>query len=92
MTNVRVRKLLWDAVNAEHIAKHSVTVEQVEEVGKNQLAHIKGKKGRYVIIGRSGTRIISVILNRKGTGIYYPVTARDAAKKERKKVYEKEKK
>lgn len=91
MTNVRVRKLIWNYVNRKHIKEHNVSVDQVEEIGKNQLTHLKGKKGRYLIIGRSGFRMLTVIISRKGQGIYYPVTARDAAKKERRRVYEKEK-
>lgn len=92
MTNVKVKHLIWDDTNRKHIEKHNVTVGEVEQAGKNQLVHQKGKKGRYLIIGRVGSRILTVIINRKGIGIYYPVTARDAAKKERKRIYEKEKK
>ncbi|MBI3289964.1 BrnT family toxin [Candidatus Microgenomates bacterium] len=76
----------------EHIKKHRVTVAEVEEVAKNIITHQRAKQGRYSIISRVGTRILTVIVNRRNTGNYYPVTARDAAKKERKKVYEKEKK
>lgn len=47
--------------------------------------------GRYAIFGRAGSRILTVIINRKGIGVYYPVTARDAAKKERQRVYKYEK-
>ena len=91
MTRIVVRKLIWDAYNIEHIKKHNVSVDEVKEIGTKQLAHKKGHSGRYIVIGRAGSRIISVIVKRKGTGIYYPVTARDAAQEERKRVYEKEK-
>lgn len=90
MTRIKVKKLIWDDYNREHISKHKVSVEEVDEAGRNFLAHEKTKKGRYLIIGRVGARMLTVIINRKGTGIYYPVTARDSAKKERIKVYEKE--
>lgn len=92
MTRIIVKQLIWDDVNKEHIKKHDVSKEQVEEVGKNQLAHKKGHSGRYIIIGRSGARILSVVIRRIKTGIYYPVTARDADKDERRRVYEKESK
>jgi len=92
MIRIVVKKLIWDKYNIEHIKKHNVTVAEVEEIAKSTLAHKKAKKGRYLIIGRAGKRILSVVLNRKGLGVYYPVTARDAAKKERRQVYEKEKK
>lgn len=92
MTRILVKKLIWDKWNIEHIKKHGITVEEVENISRNIIAHKKAKQGRYLIIGRAGSRILSVIINRKGVGIYYPVTARDAAKKERRSAYEKEKK
>lgn len=91
MTRIVVKKLVWDEWNIKHIEKHNVRAEEVEKVAKNIIVHKRAKKGRYLITGRVDLRIISVAINRKGLGIYYPVTARDAAKKERKSVYEKEK-
>lgn len=92
MTRIVIKKLVWDKQNVEHIKKHGVTVEEVESISRNIIAHKKAKQGRYLIIGRVGSRILTLIINRKGDGIYYPVTVRDAAKKERRHVYEKEKK
>jgi uncharacterized DUF497 family protein len=92
MTRIVIKKLVWDEYNLELIKKHKVSVNEVEEAIKNLVTHTKGKKGKYIIIGRSGRRIISIIVGREKPNIYYPVSARDAAKKERKKVYEKERK
>lgn len=92
MTRIVVKELVWDKVNLEHIKKHNVAKDEVEEIADNIIVHEKAKEGRYLVIGRIGSRMLTVIVNRRGVGIYYPVTARDAAKKERKKVYEKEKK
>lgn len=91
MTRIKVKIFLWDEWNVAHITKHNVTQEEVEAVGKTLIGHKKGNQGRYLLIGRSGARLISIIVSRKGTGIYYVVTARDASKTERKIVYEKEK-
>lgn len=91
MTRIVVKKLIWDERNTEHIKKHNVTVGQVENLAKNAFIHERAKLGRYLIIGRVGSRILTLIVTRKGVGIYYPVTARDSAKKERRKLYEKEK-
>lgn len=91
MTRIVVKKLVWDSYNVEHIKKHGVTVGEVEEVAKNIITHKKAKLGRYLIIGRVGGRIISVAVSKQKAGVYYPATARDSAKKERKIVYEKEK-
>ncbi len=90
MTRIIVKELIWDDWNIEHIKKHNTEQSDVEEIARNIIAHKRGKQGRYLIIGRVGLRIISVVINRKGIGVYYPVTARDAAKKERRRVYEKE--
>lgn len=91
MTRIIVKKLIWDEWNIEHIKKHNVVKGEAEDVSKNMLAHKIGKKGRYIAIGRSGSRLLSLVLNRKSTGVYYVVTARDASKKERSEIYEKEK-
>lgn len=91
MTKIKIKKLTWQSWNKEHIKKHNVSVEEVEMAAKNMVAHKKGYLGRYIAIGRSGIRILAVIVNREKTGQYVVVTARDASKEERKKVYEKEK-
>lgn len=92
MTRIVVKKLIWDDWNLEHIKKHNVSQQEVLEVTQNILTHEKARQDRYLIIGRTGTRILTVIVDREDVGVYYLVTARDAAKKERKKAYEKEKK
>lgn len=91
MTRIVIKKLVWDEWNKEHIGKHNVTVLEAEEAVADFIVHKKAKKGRYLAIGRSGIRIISLVLKKVTVGVYYVVTARDAAKKERKRVYEKEK-
>lgn len=92
MTRIVIKKLIWDEYNLEHIKKHDVEAAEIEHVARNITGHSKGKKGRYLIFGRIGTRIITIVVRRKEAGIYYPVTARDSAKKERRKVYDKEEK
>ena len=91
MTRIKIRELIWDEYNVEHIKKHNVIVSEAEEAVKNFIAHKAGKKGRYIAIGRSGTRLISLIVRRVNTGVYYLVSARDSSKKERREIYEKEK-
>lgn len=92
MTRIIITELIWDEWNLEHIKKHKVSQKEVVDIAQNIITHKSAKQGRYLIIGRSGSRILTVIISKQGKGIYYPVTARDAAKKERKKVYDKEKK
>lgn len=91
MTRIKIKKLVWDEWNIEHIKKHNITVAETEKAVQNFIAHKKSKKGRYLAIGKSGSRLISMVIRRESTGVYYLVTARDSSKKERKEIYEKEK-
>ena len=91
MTKIIVRQLIWQNWTVEHIKKHNVTIEEAETAVKSIIVNKRGYNGRYVLTGRSGTRILSVIVFRKKIGEYIVVTARDADKKERLKVYAKEK-
>lgn len=90
MTKIIIKFLIWDDYNIEHIKKHNVTQNEVEELTKNIIVHKRAKMGRYIIFGRAGSRILSIVVRRYQAGTYYIVTARDAAKEERKKVYETE--
>ncbi len=91
MTRIVIKELVWDEWNLKHIGKHNVTVEEVKAVAQNLITHQKAKKGRYALFGRVGSRILTLIVKKEKQGVYYIVTVRDAAKKERKNVYEKEK-
>jgi len=92
MTKIVVRQLIFDKFNLEHIKKHGVTPWETQVAGKKIIYHKRTYKGRYLIIGRSGKRLIAMVLKRLDIGKYYLITARDAGKKERRIVYEKENK
>ncbi len=92
MTRIVVRYLVFDKYNLEHIKKHKVTRDEIEKIGKNFIYHRKTHTGRYLAVGRVNLRIITIVIKRISIGKYYPVTARDASKKERKDLYEKENK
>ncbi len=91
MPRIIVKELVWDKINLEHIKKHNVTKEEVE-AAQEIIYHRRTYGGKYLATGRSGSRLITIILRRKGLGKYYVVTARDASRKERRKVYEIEEK
>ncbi len=91
MTRIRVKTIIWDQWNTEHIKKHGVLIHEVEEAGKNIIYHRKTEKNRFLAVGMSGNRMITLIIRRLESTRYFLVTARDASKKERKIVYEKEK-
>lgn len=90
MTNIKVRRLVWDTYNKGHIKKHKVSQEEIVESVQNMSYHRRTYAERYLSVGRSGKRIITVVMRRQKSLTYYPVTARDANKKERRKLYEKE--
>lgn len=91
MTRIVVKELVWEKKNLEHIEKHNVSKEEVEKA-QEIIYHRRTYGGKYLATGRSGSRLITIILRRKGLGKYYVVTARDASKKERRKVSEIEEK
>lgn len=92
MTRIKVKELIWDSYNTEHIKKHEVSQDEIIVSIRNASYHRRAHSGRYLSVGRSGKRIITVILRRQEMSTYYPVTARDANKKERRDLYEKEEK
>lgn len=92
MTRIKIRELVWDTWNIEHIRKHNVSQQEVVESIENTLYHRRAHSGRYLSVGRAGKRIITVIIRWEKLATYYLVTARDANRKERKGVYEKESK
>ena len=91
MTRIIVKELVWDKINLEHIKKHDVSKEEVEKA-QEIIYHRRTYGGKYLATGRSGNRLVTIVLRRQGLGKYYVVTARDASRKERRKVYEIEEK
>ncbi len=90
MTRIIVKSLLWDDYNVEHIKRHNVAKNEVERAVKHIAWHKRTYHGRYLATGRSGSRILSIVIRRKKQTTYYVVTARDASREERRKLYEKE--
>jgi uncharacterized protein len=84
-----VHRLIWDAWNTAHIARHEVTPEEVEEMCQAYPQTEGAKKGRIRVTGRtSNGRVISAFLDPEPEeGVYYPVSARVASRKER-RAYE----
>lgn len=85
-----IRRLIWDCWNVAHIARHQVTPEEVEEVCQGDPVVQQGSKGRSLVFGHTkSARIIIVVLDPEGEGVYYPVTARPASRRER-AIYQQE--
>jgi uncharacterized DUF497 family protein len=79
-----IRRLFWEEWNEEHIALHAVTRDEVEEACHGDFIVGEAYGGRIMLVGPTQAgRMLSVILAPRGRGVYYPVTARPASRKER---------
>jgi uncharacterized protein len=80
-----IRRFIWDTWNIAHIARHDVIPDEVEEVCHGQPVTSQTYKGRLRVVGPTRSRrMLTVILApTQEPGVYYPVTARPADRKER---------
>jgi len=84
-----IKKLIWDGWNIEHIARHNVTTEEVEEVCNSRNLFERGRDRTYQITGQTQSgRYLTIIVVPSSNG-FYPVTARDADDKERRRFKKK---
>ncbi len=87
---MRIEQLIWPAERVEHIARHGVTPEEVEEACFGTPFARKGKtRGEnpvYYVLGQSdaGRYLFCVVIGfPDGNG--YPVTARDMTATEKRR-------
>lgn len=81
-----VNKLVWDEWNVAHIARHGVSQTEVEEVCQADPMLSQTYNDRLRVVGSTKAgRILTLILAPRDEGVYYPVTARSASRKERKR-------
>ena len=82
---MRIDELRWNDWNEDHIARHRVEPSEVEEVVFHRSHHLaRIRDDRYLVIGRTDSgRLLSIIVDRDGGAVFFVVTARDAAPKER---------
>jgi len=80
-----VERLIWDATNVLHIARHAVNPDDVEQVCQGEHIQAQAYGGRIMLIGRTAhRRMLAIVLDPEPeAGVYYPVTARTASRKER---------
>lgn len=85
MLRIRKEDLYWDTINTTHILKHDVVREEVEITLKDsKIKYIPGHTSRFLALGRSKKRLLSIVINKQRDGKYYVVSARDMSKRERK--------
>ena len=85
-----IHELIWPADRVEHIARHGVTPEEVEEVcfGRPlvQRAKAEGKNPVYYVLGQtSAGRYLFCVVIQLPDGRGYPVTARPMTEKEKRR-------
>ena len=81
---IKIRQLIWDDWNIEHVNKHKVKVNEVEEVCKLATKSLKTYKERLIVLGKTKKgRLLTIVLSPEDKDKYYVVTARDMSKKER---------
>ncbi|MSP12020.1 MAG: BrnT family toxin [Chloroflexi bacterium] len=73
-----------DSGQEDHIARHGVTLEEVEEVVFGRTVALRAKEGRYLIIGQTEAgRYLAVFIAPRGGGVFSLITARDTNESER---------
>lgn len=80
-----VSRLDWDEECIEHIARHDVEPDEVQEVceASSHLARREGRN-RYRVYGQTENgRYLFVVLERIKDGDYKPITARDMTDREK---------
>ena len=74
----------WDEDSIDHIWKHHVEPEEVEETLEGRHFFRRGRGRTYYVLGRSESgRYLFVVLSRKPSSNYRVVTARDMTTAER---------
>jgi uncharacterized DUF497 family protein len=80
-----ITSLIWDDWNTAHIARHDVTPAEVEAVCAGKHIVRKSYDNRFLVVGYiPQQRPLLVVLDPEPQeGVFYPVTARTADRKER---------
>jgi uncharacterized DUF497 family protein len=82
----RIQALIWDEWNLDHIQKHGMTVNEVEEVLDNRPVALETYKSRLLIIGPNKFGEMRAVVAGLVPGTmetYYVFSARPASRKER---------
>lgn len=85
---MKIRAVVWDDDNVEHIGRHSVEPWEVEQALRVAPKFRRAREHRYLAAGRTEAgRHLIVFFRYLGGGIIRPVTARDMTRRER-RTYE----
>ena len=83
---MKIERISWDQETVDHIANHSVSPEEVEDVLFNDMTSpliMRGKEGKHLTYGKTdGGRFLLVVWVAKYRKTKI-ITARDMSKKEK---------
>lgn len=81
---MRIYELIVEPGSEEHIARHHVFVEEVEQVVFGNHLIYRTREGRHRLIGQTTAgRYLTIIVAPREHGVFALVTARDADQGER---------
>ena len=92
MVNIyRADRFEWDDVNIDHIARHNVTPDEVEEIFDGPRYIVRSQQGLYNAYGRtaSGRYLFCVFVEARDGESVRIITARDMTETERKLYWRK---
>jgi len=73
---LRIDDLAWDEVNVEHIARHGVSPDEVEDVCYGFHFCRKEKGQRYILGGKTaGGKYLDIVVEKTGEFVFRPITA-----------------
>ena len=87
MVNWNRLEIVFDTWNKEHVLKHGVKKNEIENALRGEI-YVKRMVEVYGVIGNSFGRILFIVLAERGGNKVYPITARDADES-MKKLYKK---
>lgn len=80
---MKIKRFDWDDANIEHLARHTVTLDEAEETFIDALFR-KGRDRRLLVYGVTyAGRYLLVVAIIKPDGVVRVVTARDMSRSER---------
>lgn len=84
---MRVNRFEWDSGNTEHISRHNVVPDEVEEVFTDEAAmFFRSRSGRFIALGRTEVgRYLTVVYERKEGGVIRVVTSFDMDEKSKRR-------
>lgn len=82
---MRIEGFAWDAQNEEHIARHGVEPEEVEEAFLGRKMLLRAREGRYILLGRAASGRYLLVAFTLSARVARVITARDLTRSEKRR-------